>query len=389
MRPRTLPLFLAFFVMGFVDAVGPMVAFARKSFALSNAQAGLLTFFPFIAFAALSVPGGILAARKGKRFLLLLSLGASALGLALATTTMVWMPTFALLLGSLLVLGVGMAFLQVAGNPMMREVSEEGAFARNLTFAQFIKSLASAANPFVLGFLTARMGSEHWGLIFPIFLLVTLLCLGANAGLHVEEAPQETGATASLGTSFALLKDPFVAAVVLGIFLYVGAEVGMAAWSAAHLQGFGLDPKGAQQWGPGAFFIGLAVGRGTGSLLLRVLSARTALVLSAALGLVGVGLCFGAPSASVAMAAPLVAGLGFANIWPLVFALAIDARPARGSEVSGLMVMAIAGGAVLPALMGKVADLSTLRMAFTVPLLCFAYLLGFALLGRARREEVA
>ena len=71
---RALPIFLAFFVMGFVDAVGTLVGFAKTEFRLTGAEAGLLPFFGFVAFALFSVPAGVLADRRGKRFLLLLSL---------------------------------------------------------------------------------------------------------------------------------------------------------------------------------------------------------------------------------------------------------------------------------------------------------------------------
>ena len=74
MRPRTLPIFFAFFVMGFVDAVGTLVGFAREEYHLSGRMAGLLPFFGFIAFALFSVPGGVLMDKKGKKFLMLLSL---------------------------------------------------------------------------------------------------------------------------------------------------------------------------------------------------------------------------------------------------------------------------------------------------------------------------
>ena len=106
-------------------------------------MAGLLPAFAFVAFAIFSVPGGVLAARIGKKNLLLLALALSALGVLVPTFVV---PGFALLLGSVFVLGVGTTLLQVAGNPIMRDVSEEGMFARNLSFAQFIKGVGSVGS---------------------------------------------------------------------------------------------------------------------------------------------------------------------------------------------------------------------------------------------------
>jgi len=83
LRFRTLPIFLGFFVMGFVDAVGTLVGFAEKQFHLTGAQAGLLPFFGFIAFALFSVPAGVLADRRGKKFLMVASLAVVLAGQAI------------------------------------------------------------------------------------------------------------------------------------------------------------------------------------------------------------------------------------------------------------------------------------------------------------------
>src|SRR5258708_8834827 len=151
LRSRTLPIFLCFFVMGFVDAVGTLVGFAEKEFRLSGAQAGLLPFFGFIAFALFSVPAGVVADRRGKKFLLTLSLGVVLAGQLIPSLTVA---RYGFLLGAIFPIGAGMAALQGAGNPIMRDVSAPGRFARNLTFAQFIKSLGSLSRPYFTTSLT-------------------------------------------------------------------------------------------------------------------------------------------------------------------------------------------------------------------------------------------
>ena len=87
MKLRTMPIFFAFFVMGFVDAVGTLVGFAKDEYQLSGFMAGLLPFFGFIAFALFSVPGGVLMDKKGKKFLMLLSLAIVLVGEALPALT--------------------------------------------------------------------------------------------------------------------------------------------------------------------------------------------------------------------------------------------------------------------------------------------------------------
>jgi FHS family L-fucose permease-like MFS transporter len=392
LRFRTLPIFLAFFVMGFVDAVGTLVGFAEKEFRLSGAQAGLLPFFGFIAFALFSVPAGVVAERQGKKFLLLLALAVVFAGQLIPSLSIA---RYSLLLGAIFLIGAGMAALQVAGNPIMRDVSAPGRYARNLTFAQFVKSLGSIAGPY-LTTLVIALGFA-WHRIFPLFAAVTLAAFALVLGLDAAESGsgkrnesdenQRDDRPASLANSFALLRDPAVALAVVGIFLYVGAEVGLNSWLATYLaRGFGMDlASAATRLGPGLFFIALAAGRLLGSGVLNFIGAPRFFAASALLGLGGLVLLL-LGTAPFAIAGIVCCGLGFANIWPLVFSLTVESRPERGGALSGLMCMAIFGGAVVPALMGLLADLAGVRAVFLAPLGAFAFLSVLALAMAARGD---
>jgi len=376
-RFRVLPIFLAFFVMGFVDAVGTLVGFAKTEFRLTGAEAGLLPFFGFLAFALFSVPAGVVADRRGKRFLLLVSLAVVLVGQLVASLPL---SSYGRLLGSIFLIGVGMAALQVAGNPMMRDVSAPGRYARNLTFAQFLKSLGSISGPY-LTTLVVAVGLA-WYRIFPVFAAVTLLTLLLALALPAGEAGGGDR-TPSVSASFALLRDPGIALAVAGIFLYVGAEVGLNSWLATLLsRRFGMDlDSAATRWGPGLFFIALAAGRLLGSVVLGFLDARRFFRVSALLGLWGLSLLL-VGEREAALFGIVLCGLGFANVWPLVFALTIERRPEHSGALSGLMCMAIFGGAALPALMGLVADGAGVRAAFAVPIACFVYLTVLSLTVR-------
>jgi len=371
---RALPIFLAFFVMGFVDAVGTLVGFAKTEFRLSGAEAGLLPFFGFVAFALFSVPAGVVADRRGKRFLLLSSLAVVLAGQLVASLPL---SSYGRLLAAVFLIGVGMAALQVAGNPMMRDVSAPGRYARNLTFAQFLKSLGSISGPWLTTLLVAA--GLAWYRVFPLFAAVTIATLLAALRLP-RTARSAEDRPASVAASFALLKDPAVALAVAGIFLYVGAEVGLNSWLATFLaRSFGMDlGSSATRWGPGLFFVALAAGRLLGSVVLGVLDARRFLRVSALVGLWGLSLLL-AGGREAALAGVVLCGLGFANIWPLIFALTIERRPESSGALSGLMCMAIFGGAALPALMGVVADRAGVRAAFAVPIACFFYLTALSL----------
>lgn len=379
MKARVVPIFLAFFVMGFVDAVGTLVGFAKKEFAISGAEAGLLPFFGFVAFALFSVPAGVLAGRKGKRWLMVAALAVVLAGQLLASF---FLTRYASLLVAIFLVGVGMTALQVAGNPIMRDVSAEGRYARNLTFAQFVKSLGSISGPWAT---TALIGlGLAWTAVFPLFAAATLVTLLAVLALRVDETKSDE--PASVASSLALLKEPWALAAVAGIFLYVGAEVGLNSWLATHLsKSFGMDlGSDATRLGPGLFFVALSVGRLLGSAVLSFLSPRVFFLASALVGTAGLAALLSG-SRAACLAGVIACGLGFANIWPLVFSITVERCPERAGELSGLMCMAIVGGAVMPSVMGLVADATSIRWSFLVPFLSFGYLAALALAaGRAR-----
>jgi fucose permease len=382
MRLRTLPIFFAFFVMGFVDAVGTLVGFAKNEYQLSGFMAGLLPFFGFIAFALFSVPGGVLMDKKGKKFLMLLSLAIVLVGEALPAMT----TGYVMLVAAIFLIGIGMTLLQVAGNPIMRDVSDEGRFARNLTFAQFIKGLGSIAGPAVAIALVAR--GLPWNSIFSVFGAVVAITLGGVAFLRVEEKKGEDKPPASIASSFALLGHPYVFMMILGLFLYVGAEVGVNSWIATFLnQKFQFDLGSLATGGIAFFFVALSIGRLIGSAVLNFMSARQFLVVTALLSVLGtLGIVVG--SKEVAVASIFLTGLGFGNVFPLVFSILIDKMPERSAELSGLLCMAIAGGALMPLVMGAAHDVfGSVTAAMAVPFLSCLYILFLAL--RTAREAKA
>jgi fucose permease len=266
----------------------------------------------------------------------------------------------------------------VAGNPIMRDVSEAGLFARNLSFAQFIKGIGSVGSAALVARLT--MGELGWRRVFPVFLALTIVSLVALVLLKVKETRSD--APPSVGSSLALLGEPAFGLAVLGIFLYVGAEVGLSTWLGPRLEALGIEEGRSKFLGPTLFLGALTVGRLLGSGALSFMTPRAFFRISAGLGAAGIlGVLSGLPT--LAIAGVVAAGLGFANIWPVLFSLTVEARPERAAELSGLMCMAIFGGAVLPPLMGRLNDTAGWTAAFLVPLASFAYLLVLSLRGDA------
>jgi fucose permease len=378
MKLKTIPIFLTFLVMGVADAMGPMASAVEKNYELSAVVATLLTFFVFIAFAVFSVPGGVLAARIGKKNLLLLGLGLNIVAMAIPTFID---PGFTLLVICIFLLGVGTTFLQVAGNPIMYDVSEEGKYSRNLALAQGIKGLGSSGSAYLVGLVLilpifATMG---WRGVFPVFLLFMIIAFVSVASLKVNETKADI--PPSISSSLKLLNEPVFALAVLGIFLYVGAEVCMARFLKPSLESFGFSADQAALWGPTVFFGTITFGRlVAGSININ---ARTFFRISAFLGLLGVVFIMTSQQ-YLTIAGIVLGGLGFANIWPMLFSITIEEKPERSSELSGLMVMAISGGAIVPLIMGELVDRDLLTLAYIVPAICFAYLLVLSLKGKKK-----
>jgi len=153
-KHAALPIFLAFLTMGFGDAVGPFVGLARERFQLSNFMAQLIPFVGFLMFGLLSIPMGVFQDRKGKKFILILGLVIMLSGLIIPT--LMGLSTFPFFLVTIVLLGAGATTLQVAGNPIMRDVSPAGKYARNLTLGQFVKAIGSLSGP-LIPVIAARM----------------------------------------------------------------------------------------------------------------------------------------------------------------------------------------------------------------------------------------
>ena len=372
---KSTPIFLAFLVMGFGDVSGPLTSQLQSDFSLSNFEAGLVTFMAFIMFGLLSVPMGLFQDRKGRKQVLLLGLLAALIGMILPIIGKY--ESFILILGGLLFMGTGATLLQVAGNPIMRDVSPEGKYSRNLSFGQFVKAIGSLSGS-LIPIVAARYWGLDWKILFPIYGGVILLVVVILLLTHIDEqAVNEKPAT--LKSCFGLLKNPYVLLMVIGIFLYVGSEVSMSAKLPNFLEvKFDYDIKEKGLLGTLFFFISLMTGRFLGGVILNWLSPKKFLIFTSLLSILGIAGLFFVSSQILAFVFIFIIGLGFANIFPLIFSITVDAMPERSNEISGLMVTAIIGGAIVPILFGGVADLFGLMAGFAVPGLCMVYILYIA-----------
>lgn len=374
---KSTPIFLAFLVMGFGDVSGPLTSQLQNDFALSNFQAGLVTFMAFIMFGLLSIPTGLYQDRKGRKHVLVLGLLAALIGMILPILG--HYESFPLILGGLLFMGIGATLLQVAGNPIMRDVSPEGKYSRNLSFGQFVKAIGSLS-----GSLIPILAHKYWGLdwkiLFPIYGSVILIVVLYLMLIKIEEKAVDKDNPATLKSSFALLANPFVLLMVIGIFLYVGSEVSMSAKLPNFLSDkFDFDIKEKGLLGTMFFFISLTTGRFLGGVILNWLSPKKFLIITSIVSLLGIIGMMIAPDQLLAFIFIFIIGLGFANVFPLIFSITVDKMPERSNEISGLMITAILGAAVVPVIFGVAADMFGLMAGFLVPAVCLLYIFIIAL----------
>ncbi len=369
-KTKTMPVFLAFLAMGFGDAVGPFVGLAKNEFALSNTVAFLIPFVGFIMFGILSVPVGVYQSKKGKKFILLIGLTTMLLGMGIAS---IGLSSFTIFLFTVLLLGSGATVLQVAGNPIMRDVSDDGKYSRNLSLAQFIKAIGSLSGP-VIPALASSIFRTSWKILFPIYAVSLLLTIVSVASLKTGGPGNDDKTPVTLRSCLILLKNSYVAAMVTAIFLYVGAEVCMSSGIPIYLKSqFGIEIERFGLLGTGLFFTTLMIGRFVGGVVLTWISPRTFFVTTTAISIAALAGMF-TGNVVLVMASVILVGLGFANIFPLVFSITVDAMPEKTDELSGLMVTAIVGGAFVPPLMGFVADVTSPTVGFAVPLAALLYI---------------
>ncbi len=363
------PVLLSFFVMSFVDLVGIGKDRVAGDLGLSDFILGLIPFAAFIWFFILSVPVGILQDRVGKKTMLNVGMGVTGVGLLIPF----FFYNFATVIAGFALLGIGNTIVQVSANPLLVDVVPGRRASSFLSFSQFIKAIGSMIAAPLAALLFSRFGD--WKLLFLIYGIISFLSVLWLSSVKIEEIAA-TGEKASMASAFRLLGNSYILMMVLSIFLVVGIDVGFNYFSGKYLTTrFGIEEVTAQS-GRSIYFLGRMLGTFAGALILTRLKGTKGLLYSAILSIVSIFLILVIPSKIAAWVLVFIIGLGVANIFPLVFSLTVQKYPERSNEISGLMMMAISGGALIPPVMGLVSDLMGVVPGMGVLLLCDAYLLA-------------
>jgi len=361
------PVLMSFFVMSFCDLVGIGVDRIKIDFALNNTLAQLIPSAVFLWFFVLSVPVGILQDRIGKRNVLNIGMIITALGLFLPYVFY----SFGIVLTGFVMLGVGNTIVQVSANPLLVDVVPSNRRSSYLSFSQFVKSIGSMIAAPLAGWFALQFGD--WKLLFLMFGVVSMLTVVWLYFTKIEET-KNTEKRATFASSFKLLRTGYISMMVAGIFLVVGIDVGINAFSGQLMLTKFSSAQTFAESGRSVYFFGKMLGTFGGAILLTRFSTGKCFLWSSVVGLASILALIFASTDSVAIFLIFIIGLGVANIFPVIYSLTVEKYPLRSNEISGLMIMAVCGGAVLPLLMGWISDMTgstTTAMMVLVAAICY------------------
>jgi FHS family L-fucose permease-like MFS transporter len=391
--------FLTFFVISFLtNIIGPLIPEIIDDFRLSLTLVAVLPFAFFIAYGVMSIPAGLLIERFEEKPVMVAAFAVAFVG----SSILALFPNYLTAVGSLFLIGSGMAMLQVAINPLLREAGGEEHFAFNATVAQLVFGGASFLSPLVYSYLVRNLEQPSdganvlittlsrvvpedlsWISLYWLFAVIALIMVGVMVFSRIPEVERtEEERVGGLAAHMLLIRNPTVVLFFVGIFAYVGLEQGIANWISEFLNTYhGYDPQtiGARTV---SWFWGLmTIGGIAGVVLLKLLDSKIVLGLFTAAAI----LCFTAAlfgSGSVARVAFPAVGFFAAVMWPVIFSLALNSVPEHHGSFSGILVTGIIGGAIMPLVVGGLGDLVGLRAGMLVLYLAMAYILSVSIWAR-------
>lgn len=386
-----------FFSWGFISAnTDPLIAALRAIFTLSYTEAILTQIVFFLAYGAVSLPAAGVMRRVGPVTTILIALLIMVAG-CLVVQAVTRFHNYGIILGALFILGSGITVLQVAANPLAASLGSAEHSHFRLTFAQAFNSLGVVLGAhygarlmlegasFTSSNFIVDVGGKTLALaaVSKAFLIIAI-CLGGLAvlmfAMRARITQAATGGMEEQGAIIDALRSRWAIGGAVAIAAYVGAEVAISALminflAQPHILALPLAIAG--EYLANFYWGGALIGRFIGSYLLTRIAAAKLL---AACAVVALGLCMTVvfSSGETAAYAALAVGLFNSIMFPTIFTIALQKSGVSHSATSGLLCLAIAGGALLPLLAGRVADSCGLNNAFLIPMLGYAIVLSFA-----------
>jgi fucose permease len=383
-----------FFVISFLtNILGPIIPDIVDSFDLSIGLAGFLPFAFFVAYGVMSIPSGLLVEKYGEKKVLIWAFFLAFFGALLFAI----LPGFSIALLSLFLIGVGMAMLQVVINPLLRVAGGEEKFAFNSVLAQLFFGAASFLSPLLYSYLVQSVHSGKSGLlidtlnklvpenlkwvslywVFAVIALAMVIVIWLVKFPKVELKEDER---IDVGKAFTeLLANRYALLFFLGIFAYVGTEQGIANWISKFLQTYhGVDPATTGASVISYFWGLLTIGCFLGLLLLKFFDSRKVLIIFTAGAVVALLVAlFG--SKELAIYAFPMTGFFASVMYSIIFSLALNSVPHHHGTFSGILCAGIAGGAVVPLIIGGLGELVGLRLSMLFLLITLGYILSIGI----------
>lgn len=382
--------FAVLFLIGFITTMNnSMIDFCKKAFNLKDAQ-GQLVNTAFYGAYALSIPFGLLMNKIGYKKTLLLGLAVVGIGFIinyLGISSMLGMSTsviYSVFLGSMFIVALGIVMLQLVANPyvMVLGSPEKGAF--RMTLANALNSAATTVAPVFITYVIIAgkvptpdaVPGPYLGLgIFTLILCAVLFFLKLPNINEGEQAEELTGEKKEYKNT--VFQYPHVWLGMLGIFFYMGIELGVPSMLPAY---FKSNPELAQYGSPTDFLPyywgSMMVGRFAGAIILNKFKPRKILSVCLICGALCVASSF-ALSGIASVYAMLAAGLFHSVMWPLVFNLGLQELGPHTKAASGIINLGVVGGATLPLLMGFIVDSPALGVGCAVAMMFVYYVYVF------------
>lgn len=384
------------FVISFItNILGPLIPDIISNFNLSQlVLAGFIPSSFFVAYAIMSIPAGVMVEKLNEKKVLIIGFSMPLLG----SLFFALFPSYGILLVSCFVIGLGMAMLQTAINPLTRVAGGEVNFAFFSVMGQLVFGLASFVSPMVYASLVFEMseykpgGSLFIGLLSSLvpanmnwvalywvfaFVLVLVIVIVAFVRFPVIRLNDDEKA-GSLSAYKVLFKNRLVSLYFFGIFAYVATEQGIANWISKFLEQYHhLSPlaEGAQT--VGRFWGFMSLGCLLGLVMLKLFDAKKVLVVSSLGALVAlVTSVFG--NAEVALVGFPLIGFFISVMFSIIMSLGMNSIDSHHGAMAGILCSGIMGGAVGPLLMGWLGDLLGLRLAMLCGLFTIGYIMSIS-----------
>jgi FHS family L-fucose permease-like MFS transporter len=369
---------VVWFVISFVtNLIGPLMPVIIDDFHLSLGLAGFLPFSFFLAYGLISIPAGALVEARGPRTTLLAAFSLNLLGcLAIALY-----PAYAVVIGGLFVIGLGMAMLQVVINPLTRATGGEGHFAFFSVMGQLVFGVASYVSPSVFTLLMSDPAAAHqtlvWVKFYQGFLAVFVLLIALTSVLRIPRveltAEERSGGWAAYRE---LLGQRSVQLFFLGIVAYVGTEQSLANWMSQFLSTYHhYSPTREGAHAVGLFWGLMSVGCLLGLVLLKLIDARKVLAGFTLCALVLLGMALYGP-ANVALFAFPMLGFFLSVMYSIIFSTALNSVTRNHGAFSGILCTGILGGAIVPLFVGVLGDHLGLRTALLTVFVTLGFILS-------------